>query len=86
VKSITDKHKLFSQAVDVFESPNGYLVNEMQCIFGQSNTFQMKVDDCVGRYTLQNGSWKFEAGDFNNNESYDLRLQVAIEYYQKLNS
>jgi hypothetical protein len=86
VKSITDKHKLFSQAVDVFESPNGYLVNEMQCIFGQSDAFQMKVDDCVGRYTFQNGSWKFEAGDFNNNESYDLRLQVAIEYYQKLNS
>lgn len=86
VKSITDKHKLYSQAVDVFESPSGYLVNEMQCIFGQSDAFQMKVDDCIGRYTLQNGSWKFEAGDFNNNESYDLRLQVAIEYYQKLNS
>jgi hypothetical protein len=86
VKSITDKHKLFSQAVDVFESPNGYLVNEMQCIFGQSDAFQMKVDDCVGRYTFQNGSWKFEAGDFNTNESYDLRLQAAIEYYQKLNS
>jgi hypothetical protein len=86
VKSITDKHKLFSQAVDVFESPNGYLVNEMQCIFGQSDAFQMKVDDFVGRYTFQNGSWKFEAGDFNTNESYDLRLKAAIEYYQKLNS
>jgi hypothetical protein len=86
VKSITDKHKLFSQAVDVFESPKGYLVNEMQCIFGQSDAYQMKVDDCVGRYTFQNGSWNFEAGDFNTNESYDLRLQAAIEYYQKLNS
>jgi hypothetical protein len=86
VKSITDKHKLFSQAVDVFESPKGYLVNEMQCIFGQSDAYQMKVDDCIGRYTFQNESWKFEAGDFNTNESYDLRLQAAIEYYQKLNS
>jgi hypothetical protein len=83
VKSITDKHKLHSQAVDVFESPNGYLVNEMQCIFGQSDAFQMKVDDCIGRYTFQNGGWKFEAGEFNTNESYDLRLKAAIECYQK---
>lgn len=86
VKSITDKHKLYSQAVDVFESPNGYLVNEMQCIFGQSDAYQMKVDDCVGRYFFHNESWKFEPGDFNTNESYDVRLQAAIQYYLKLNS
>lgn len=84
VKAITDKHQLFSQAVDVFESPEGYLVNEMQCIFGQSDAYQMKVDDCVGRYLYENESWKFEAGDFNTNESYDLRLQSAIELYKKI--
>jgi len=83
VKAITDKHQLFSQAVDVFESPNGYLVNEMQCIFGQSDAFQMKVNDCIGRYLFENGTWKFEDGDFNTNESYDLRLQSALELYQK---
>ncbi len=84
VKAITDKHHLYSQAVDVFESPNGYLVNEMQCIFGQSDAYQMKVDGCIGRYLFENGEWKFEAGDFNTNESYDLRLQSAIVLYQKL--
>jgi glutathione synthase/RimK-type ligase-like ATP-grasp enzyme len=83
VKAITDKHQLYSQAVDVFESPDGYLVNEMQCIFGQSDAFQMKVNDCIGRYLFENGTWKFEAGDFNTNESFDLRLQVAIKYFQK---
>lgn len=83
VKAITDKHQLYSQAVDVFESPNGYLVNEMQCIFGQSDAYQMKVDDCIGRYLFENGEWKFEVGDFNTNESYDLRLQSAIVLYQK---
>lgn len=84
VKAITDKHQLFSQAVDVFETQEGYLVNEMQCIFGQSDAYQMKVDDCVGRYLYENESWKFEAGDFNTNESYDLRLQSAIELYKKI--
>ncbi len=83
VKSITDKHQLYSQAVDVFESPEGYLVNEMQCIFGQSDTFLMKVEGSIGRYLFENGTWKFEAGDFNTNESYDLRLQAAIKCYQK---
>jgi hypothetical protein len=83
VKAITDKHQLYSQAVDVFESPKGYLVNEMQCIFGQSDTFLMKVEDSIGRYLFENGEWKFEVGDFNTNESYDLRLQTAIKCYQK---
>jgi hypothetical protein len=83
VKTITDKHKLYSQAVDIFESSSGYLVNEMQCIFGQSDAYQMKVNHCIGRYLFENGAWKFEAGDFNSNESYDLRLQSAIELYQQ---
>ena len=43
VRELTDKHHFFSQAVDIFESPSGFLVNEMQCIFGQSDTFQMMV-------------------------------------------
>jgi hypothetical protein len=44
----------------------------------------MKVDDCIGRYVFESGSWKFEIGDFNSNESYDLRLQSAIVLYKKL--
>ena len=44
VKAITDKHGFYSQAVDIFESERGYLVNEMQCIFGQSDPYQMMVD------------------------------------------
>jgi hypothetical protein len=43
----------------------------------------MKVNDCIGRYLFENGTWKFEDGDFNTNESYDLRLQSALELYQK---
>jgi len=78
VKQITDKHKLFSQAVDVFEHNGNYLVNEMQCIFGQSDAYQMKVDGVIGRYTNENGKWIFEAGDFNSNACYDLRLEWVL--------
>ena len=44
VKGITEKHGFFSLAIDIFESEDGYLVNEMQCIFGQSDPYQMLVD------------------------------------------
>lgn len=73
-KSITDKHALYSQALDVFESDRGYLVNEMQCIFGQSDPYQMLVGDEPGRYVFTQDGWKFEPGDFNGNESYNLRI------------
>ncbi len=78
VKQITDKYNFHSQAIDIFESANGYLVNEMQCIFGQSDSFQMKVNGVIGRYIHMNGKWVFEPGDFNANESFDLRLDWII--------
>lgn len=84
VKGITDKHKFYSQAVDVFETTAGdYLVNEMQCIFGQSDDFQMMIDGKIGRYICQYNSWVFEEGDFNKNQSYNLRVKTVIEMYGK---
>lgn len=80
VKKITDQYGFYSQAVDIFESGEGaYLINEMQCIFGQSDPYQMKVNDVVGRYIYDNGQWKFEAGDFNGLESYLLRIDHFID-------
>lgn len=79
VKQITDKHKFYSQAIDVFESKEGYLVNEMQCIFGQSDPYQMLVDGIPGRYRNINNKWIFEPGDFNQLESFKLRVEYIIE-------
>lgn len=80
VKEITDTYGFYSQAVDIFEGGEGkYLINEMQCIFGQSDPYQMKVDGVVGRYIYQNDQWVFEAGDFNGLESYLLRIDHCIE-------
>lgn len=84
VKNITDKHHMYSQAVDIFEDQkNGYLVNEMQCMFGQSDPYQMLVDGKPGRYRYINGKWHFEAGDFAGNACFDLRLEHAINLLER---
>jgi hypothetical protein len=83
-RKIMKRFGFLSQAIDVYEDKNGrFLVNEMQCIFGQSDPHQMLVNGKPGRYVYQNGQWIFEPGDFNTNESYDLRLQTAIELFEK---
>lgn len=83
VKGITDKYRFFSQAVDVFETEEGYLVNEMQCIFGQSDPHQMFVDGKPGRYRFIKNNWFFEEGSFCNLECYELRLKHVISTLNK---
>ncbi len=78
VKQITDNQKFYSQAIDIFESNRGYLVNEMQCIFGQSDPYQMLVDGIPGRYRYLNDKWTFEKGDFVTNACYNLRLEFIL--------
>lgn len=79
VRLLTDKFGFRSVAIDLFEPVQGqYLINEIQCIFGQSDPYQMLVDGNPGRYLFKNGQWVFEKGDFNTKASYDLRLKAAI--------
>ena len=80
VRQLTNNFAFNSVAIDVFEPIKGqYLINEIQCIFGQSDPYQMLVDGNPGRYLFKNGQWVFEKGDYNSNASYDLRLKTAIE-------
>lgn len=83
VKEITDRFSFYSQAVDIFEQNGQYLINEMQCIFGQSDPYQMLVDGEQGRYVFINDEWVFEKGVFNENESYNLRIEYLIQKYLK---
>ena len=78
VKNITDKYGFYSQAIDLFENEAGYLVNEMQCIFGQSDPYQMMVDSIPGRYIKSDSGWLFEAGDFARNACYNLRIEFLL--------
>lgn len=80
VREVTDKRHFRSQSVDVFESTDGrYLVNEMQCTFGQSDPYQMLVDGVPGRYRYIDREWVFEAGDFNKHRSFLLRLEYFVD-------
>lgn len=79
IKNITNEVQIHSAAVDVFEDDNGnYLINEIQCFFGQSDEYQMLVNGKPGRYIYSDNEWQFQEGDFNTNESYDLRLEHAL--------
>jgi len=79
-EKVTDIRGFRSQGVDIFETSDGrYLVNEMQCLFGQSDPYQMLVDDVPGRYRRIRGEWVFEPGDFNRFESFELRLDYFLK-------
>jgi len=79
VRDITDAHGFRSVAIDLFEdTAGGYLVNEIQCVFGQSDPHQMLVDNVPGRYLWTGTSWEFQAGDFNRFECYLLRLDDLL--------
>lgn len=83
LKDITDMNNLNSVSVDIFEEGNKYLVNEIQCFFGQSDPYQMLVNGEPGRYRHIEGEWRFEKGMFNTNMCYDLRLEHAISLLNK---
>lgn len=79
-RELTEAHGFRSVAVDIFEAPGGgYFVNEIQCVFGQSDQHQMIVNDLPGRYRWVNDAWLFEPGDFNRFECYLLRLEYMLD-------
>jgi hypothetical protein len=79
IREITERTGITSVAIDLFDHKGRYLVNEIQCFFGQSDPYQMLVNSVPGRYRFTDGIWKFEAGDFASNACYDLRLEHALK-------
>ena len=82
-RSLCEKFGFNFMAVDVFYNTQGIFVNELQTIFGHKSPYICKVGEKPGRYIHQNNQWLFEEGDFNTNESYDLRLDAAIKLFHK---
>lgn len=82
VKELCENNNLNSVAIDMFEHEGQYMVNEIQCIFGHVQEHILEVDGKPGRYRFKNEDWVFEEGVFNANESYDLRLETALELYK----
>jgi glutathione synthase/RimK-type ligase-like ATP-grasp enzyme len=78
IRHISKKYNIDSAAIDLFEQNGEYLINEIQCFFGQSDLYQMEINGAPGRYVFKNNDWIFEKGYFNNNQCYDLRLSHAL--------
>jgi len=82
-RNICKEHNFTCMSLDLFEHPTkGYVVNELQTIFGHVQNHILELDGKIGRYIYDNG-WRFEEGDFNTNESYDLRLKHALSLIEK---
>lgn len=79
--AITEKGRFRSMAVDIFETKDGrFLVNELQCIYGQHSSVQLVKDDVSGRFLHEtSGAWKFDAGEFAGNHGCTLRVQDAVK-------
>lgn len=83
IYQFSNEFDITSAAIDLFEYNGKYLINEIQCIFGQSDEYQMLVDGKPGRYVRKDDKWHFEEGLFNTNKNYDLRLAHALSLLKK---
>ncbi len=82
VKNICEKYGFNSMAIDLFEDgQGGYLINEMQTIFGHVQAYICEKKGVPGRFLYQDNTWIFEEGMFNINLSYNLRLENAIDLF-----
>jgi len=85
IKELCEKHQFNCMAIDLFEDGNeGYLINELQCIFGHVQDHICEKNGKPGRFHFLNDEWVFEEGLFNSNESYDLRLENAVSLINNL--
>lgn len=84
IKDICEKFQFNSMAIDLFEDENGgFLINEMQCIFGHVQEYICEQEGKPGRFIFKEDKWIFEAGLFNSNLSYDLRLENVLKILNK---
>src|SRR5690606_21453659 len=87
LKRIMDENKFWSQSIDLFyDKIRGYLVNELQCFWGSKNPHQMIKDGVPGRFFFDGDKWIFEEGEFNTDNSYNLRVKHILKLLKERNA
>lgn len=82
-KEIFENNSIYDASIDIFEDTSGnLLVNEIQCIFGTSLEYQMKINGEIGRY-IYDDEWIFEEGDFCRNGCNNLRIESILNRIDK---
>lgn len=84
-KTLCERFNFLFMAIDLFHNNEQIFVNELQTIFGHKNPYICKVNEEPGRYLFNNNKWVFQPGDFNGNESYNLRLKEILKHYIEKN-
>lgn len=80
VRELCETYNFNAMAVDLFEDgKGGYLINEMQTIFGHVQEYICELNGKPGRFVSRENKWEFQEGMFNTNLSYDLRLENVLE-------
>jgi hypothetical protein len=83
-KKVCELGSFGSMDFDIFEDTKGnYYINEMQTVFGSYNPSQMYINGRPGRFVEKNGEWVFEEGYFNQNRSYNLRVEDFVKQMEK---
>lgn len=80
-RQVTDCGKFRSMSLDVLEDADGnYYIIELHAYFGCSTPHVMKIDGVPGRYVYNEakGDYTFEDGDFNRNQSCNLRVEMLL--------
>jgi len=84
IKDICVRGGFLSMGADIFETEDGrFLVNELQSLTGQKTKHLMKVDDKPGRFVFRKGKFEFEAGSFNDHQSYVLRVKHFLKILEE---
>ncbi len=77
-REISLKHNFVSINIDYMEDKLGeYYINEVHALWGGKD---LPASDLEGRYLYneENGTWRFEKGDFFKNRCANLRLQCFL--------
>ena len=79
-KYVTDAGDFKSMAVDIFETSKGFLVNELQTVFGDIEPQNRLKGQGMGRYWYDEDtqSWKFQKGYFYTNACANLRVEYIL--------
>ena len=84
LKDISERGAFQSITADIFETVDGgYLVNELITFIGQKTKHLMLIDGVPGRLLLKNGKFEFEAGHFNQHQSYTLRVKHFLKILEQ---
>lgn len=81
-KDICQKFNFEFMAVDIFYTNGHIYINEMQTLFGHKSAFICKVNEKTGRFIFNNNVWQFEEGNFNSNESFNIRLAYILDKFK----